>query len=294
MRFPPRTAFLSSTLSSLRFVVVTSALTLLPLTISCKGSDDTDKKSDKADKSDKSKKSDQSAQADDENKEPSNTDGANSGTDGEKPAAKKHSAIEGYHSYDEEADGEKQIQLALTQAGISKKNVLLMFGGNWCKWCRAFDQLAQSNAEIKQILDNNFVFTHINSDTNSKIDEKYGKPFRLGFPVFMVLDAKGRVLHTQESGSLENEDKSVGHDPKKVANFLQLWGVTPLGKEDSATGSGNLLPENAPNGATGATGATNNIINPNGSINTNNLNPGGAGVPSNKKPSEGNLLGGAQ
>lgn len=261
MRFSSRTFFFSS----LRFVVVTSSLVLLPLTVSCKGSDDTANKSEKSEKSEKSGKSEKSeknkkAQSPDTNADanaPNNGADNSDHTDDEKPAAKKHSALEGYQSYDETADGEKQIQLALTQAGISKKNVLLMFGGNWCKWCRAFDQLAQSNAEIKQIIDNNFVFTHINSDTNAKIDEKYGKPFRLGFPVFMVLDAKGRVLHTQESGSLENEDKSLGHDPKKVANFLQLWGVTPLGSENHGT------ENHAPDG-------------------------------NHPKPPEGNLLGGAQ
>ena len=47
-----------------------------------------------------------------------------------------------------------------------------------------------------------------------------GNPARFGFPVFVVLDANGKVLHTQDSSFLE-EDK--GYSEKKVLRFFKNW-----------------------------------------------------------------------
>ncbi len=52
--------------------------------------------------------------------------------------------------------------------------------------------------------------------------EKLGNPQELGFPVLVVLSPELKVLHTQESGSLETPDETTpGHDPEKVLEFLR-------------------------------------------------------------------------
>jgi hypothetical protein len=49
-------------------------------------------------------------------------------------------------------------------------------------------------------------------------------PNRFGFPVFVVLDGKGKRLHTQDSGLLEHATVK-GYDTTKVVTFLKQWNV---------------------------------------------------------------------
>lgn len=138
-------------------------------------------------------------------------------------AKKKHAALEGYAAYDGSLDGKKQIEGALARAKSESKRVLVMFGGNWCKWCRALDGLFTSDDGVKQALEKSFVLLHVDSETNDALNQELGDPFRHGFPVLVVLDADGKPLHTQETASLEKADKSVAHDPAKVLAFLEQW-----------------------------------------------------------------------
>ena len=52
---------------------------------------------------------------------------------------------------------------------------------------------------------------------------KLRHPERFGFPVFVILDGNGKLLHTQNSAYLENKDGTTGHDPKIVKDFLEAW-----------------------------------------------------------------------
>ncbi|HEY4221944.1 MAG TPA: thioredoxin family protein [Myxococcota bacterium] len=149
---------------------------------------------------------------------------ASAGGCNDKPPPKgAHGALAGFHEYDPSADGKKQIAAAVAQANTEHKRVLVVFGGNWCKWCKALDGLFQKDARIKAVLDKSFVVAHVDSDTNGALNTEYKNPFVNGFPVILVLDGAGTLLHTQESGVLEKEDKSVGHDPDKVMAFLTAW-----------------------------------------------------------------------
>ena len=50
--------------------------------------------------------------------------------------------------------------------------------------------------------------------------QRLGNPQRFGFPVLVVLDADGRVLHIQDSSFLE-EGKS--YNAQKLLRFLNNW-----------------------------------------------------------------------
>ena len=75
-------------------------------------------------------------------------------------------------------------------------------------------------------MNDNYVYIHVNyrrktddKDMQQAMD-RLGNPVRLGFPVMVVLDAEGKVLHTQDSSFLESGE---GYDRKKVMRFLQCW-----------------------------------------------------------------------
>ena len=45
-------------------------------------------------------------------------------------------------------------------------------------------------------------------------------PARFGFPVFVVLDENGKVIHIQDSSFLE---EGQGYDQEKVLRFFRNW-----------------------------------------------------------------------
>ena len=133
--------------------------------------------------------------------------------------------------YNPAADAAADIHNAVIKANAEHKHVLLQVGGNWCIWCMRFNSLVTHDADLKKILDDNYVVVHVNyspENHNEKTLADLGYPQRFGFPVFVVLDGKGNRLHTQNSGYLE-EDK--GHSKKKVAEFLNQWSPKALDPE---------------------------------------------------------------
>ena len=130
--------------------------------------------------------------------------------------------------YNPTADAKKDIANVIAQAKKENKHVFLQIGGNWCSWCIAFDKKVNENEELKKILNENYVVYHLNyckENTNSEVLKDLGFPQRFGFPVFVILDAEGNRLHTQNSAYLE-EDK--GHSAEKVKEFLESWTVKSL------------------------------------------------------------------
>lgn len=130
--------------------------------------------------------------------------------------------------YNPEADAKADIAKALKEAKKDGKHVVLQIGGNWCGWCIAFDKKVNETAELKKILNDNFVVYHLNySKENKNLDilKELEYPQRFGFPVFVVLDANGKRLHTQNSAYLEEGD---GHSPQKIKEFFEHWSVKAL------------------------------------------------------------------
>jgi len=140
------------------------------------------------------------------------------------------------HIYSPQADAAQQIKNAVAQAAREHKHVLLQIGGNWCIWCIRFHDLVQNDTMLTRLVKENYVVVHVNyspENKNEKVLAGLGYPQRFGFPVFVVLDAKGNRLHTQNSAYLE---EGKGHSPKKVAEFLQQWSPAAL---DPKTYAGN-------------------------------------------------------
>lgn len=133
--------------------------------------------------------------------------------------------------YNPAADARKEIDAAVTLAKKEHKNVFIQVGGNWCIWCQRFHNLVQGDDTLKRLMNDNYVVVHLNyspENKNEKVLAQLEYPQRFGFPVFVILDAKGRRIHTQNSGYLE---EGKGHSKKKVAEFLQQWSPNALDPE---------------------------------------------------------------
>lgn len=125
--------------------------------------------------------------------------------------------------YNPEADARADIQHAVTRAQQEDKNVMLQIGGNWCIWCIRFHHLITTNDTLTRLMNAHFIFVPVNYDQHNKNDSiwsELGFPQRFGFPVFVILDKTGKVIHIQNSAYLE---EGPGHSPARVAGFLKQW-----------------------------------------------------------------------
>lgn len=133
--------------------------------------------------------------------------------------------------YDETINPSEQISAAVAKASAENKFVVAQLGGNWCKWCIRFARMVEADPEMKQFVDDNFEFIHVNynprnpsADKDSSATQealrKLGNPVRFGYPVLVVLDGNGDIVHTQDSSFLESGE---GYDKEKVMRFFKAW-----------------------------------------------------------------------
>jgi thiol:disulfide interchange protein len=121
------------------------------------------------------------------------------------------------------ADARKEIALAVAKARAQNKQVLIQAGGNWCGWCIDFNRFVTNDTALHSIIQANYIAYHLNysqENKNPAIFKEYGFPNRFGFPVFLVLNADGNLIHTQNSSYLE---LGKSYDASKVKEFLLSW-----------------------------------------------------------------------
>lgn len=126
--------------------------------------------------------------------------------------------------YNPKADAAKDIQTLVAKAKKENKNIIIQAGGNWCIWCLRFNQYVQTTPELKNLVDKNYLYYHLNwspENKNEKIFAKYGNPGeKFGYPVFIVLDKNGKQIHTQDSAVLED---GKCYSLEKVKTFFNEW-----------------------------------------------------------------------
>jgi thioredoxin-related protein len=131
--------------------------------------------------------------------------------------------------YDPNENAEEKIAQSIAQAKTEGKHVFIQVGGNWCVWCARFNDFITKDTKIDSIIKSGYVVYHMNyskENFNAKLLAKYGYPQRFGFPVFLVLDGNGNLLHTQNSWYLEDGKKSYDHD--KAVEFFTDWSPSAL------------------------------------------------------------------
>jgi len=133
--------------------------------------------------------------------------------------------------YNEDVNPLEQIGEALVRAKADGKFVVCQVGGNWCIWCLRFADFITNDTTISKVINDNFEYIHVNyNPRQSKGAEKAEQAAalmkrldncgRFGFPVFVVLDEEGRVIHIQDSSFLE---EGQGYDQEKVLRFFKNW-----------------------------------------------------------------------
>ena len=133
--------------------------------------------------------------------------------------------------YNEDINPLEQIDQALTKAKADGKFVVCQVGGNWCPWCLRFADFITNETTISKLINDNFEYIHVNyNPRKSENAEKAAQAAalmtrldncgRFGFPVFVVLDDAGKIIHIQDSSFLE---EGQGYSQEKVLRFFKNW-----------------------------------------------------------------------
>ncbi len=125
--------------------------------------------------------------------------------------------------FDPARDAAQDLTAAREIAARDGKHILLDVGGKWCVWCRYMDRFFEETVDLKTLRDKNYVVLKINFSPENENQAFLGQyPKISGYPHLFILDAQGKLLHSQETGSLELE-KARGYDLKKMRAFLAKW-----------------------------------------------------------------------
>ena len=133
--------------------------------------------------------------------------------------------------YTEDINPLEQIVHAIDQAKAKGKFVVCQVGGNWCPWCLRFADFISKDTTISKVIDENFEYIHVNYNPRKSENEEKQQQARVlmerlencgcfGFPVFVVLNVDGKVLHIQDSSFLE---EGQGYNQEKVLRFFKNW-----------------------------------------------------------------------
>jgi thiol:disulfide interchange protein len=86
-----------------------------------------------------------------------------------------------------------ELNVALAKAQAHDKLVLADMSAIWCPTCRKLDSTVFSAPNVKQAIEDNFVFARVEYD--SEQGAKFMQDYQVsGFPVLLVLSSEGKKL----------------------------------------------------------------------------------------------------
>jgi len=121
--------------------------------------------------------------------------------------------------FDPSRDAAKDVAAATAIAKTQGKRVIVDVGGEWCSWCHILDRFITANADVKALLDSNYVWIKVNWSPQNKNEALLARwPKIRGYPHLFVLDAEGKLVHSQETDQLE---AGKDYDKPKFVAFLR-------------------------------------------------------------------------
>jgi len=122
--------------------------------------------------------------------------------------------------FDPKANPNADLSIALKKAKTEKKNVLLVVGGNWCKWCGTFDNFLDDHKSVAKDFYTTFEVVRVYYGNGiSKAGQKLLKQFPplKGTPHFYILDSNAKLLESIDTAFLE---RGYGYNTKKVITWI--------------------------------------------------------------------------
>jgi thioredoxin-related protein len=123
--------------------------------------------------------------------------------------------------FDPARDAAADVAHAVGIASAQGKRVIVDVGGEWCSWCHILDRFIASNADVRALLDAKYVWVKVNYSKENRNRALLSRwPAIEGYPHLFVLDANGRLVHSQDTSKLES---GKGYDKARVIAMLRRW-----------------------------------------------------------------------
>ena len=125
--------------------------------------------------------------------------------------------------YDPSANAIDQWHKALAEARASRKRVLVIAGGDWCRYCHELGSFLKDNADVDTALHQAFVVLKVYYG-----DDNYNEAFFAklspgqGYPHFWVLDGDGGAIFSCSITEVESADNSINRE--YFLSFIQQYG----------------------------------------------------------------------
>jgi len=124
--------------------------------------------------------------------------------------------------YDPQADPFDQYHEAMEVAALENKNVLIIAGGDWCRWCHVLERFIAKNADIERGLTDAFVVMKVYVGPDNFNEGFFAQlPTAFGAPHFWVVSKDREVLGSQSTAKLER-GKST-YDKASFFAFIEQW-----------------------------------------------------------------------
>ena len=111
--------------------------------------------------------------------------------------------------YDESADAQAQVSQALAKAKADDKQVMIVFGANWCGDCKMLDGEFKKPA-MKALLDANYVVVKVDVNRfNKNLDvvKPYGDVIKKGIPSIVIATPANQLVYATNGGELADARK---------------------------------------------------------------------------------------
>ena len=129
--------------------------------------------------------------------------------------------------FDPSRDAAADVAHALALARAQGKRVIVDVGGEWCVWCHVMDRFIAANADVRSLIDVNYVWVKVNYSNENRNEALLSRwPKVAGYPHLFVLGANGALVHSQDTGLLES---GQGYDKGRFLDFLRRWSPAPIG-----------------------------------------------------------------
>ena len=111
--------------------------------------------------------------------------------------------------YDESADALAQVSQALARAKTDNKQLMIVFGANWCGDCKMLDGEFKKPA-LKTLLDAHYVVVKVDVNRfNKNLDvvKPYGDVIKKGIPSIVIATPANQLVYATNGGELADARK---------------------------------------------------------------------------------------
>lgn len=120
--------------------------------------------------------------------------------------------------FDPARDAARDVGRAVAIAKAQGKRVIVDVGGEWCSWCHILDRFVTTHPAVANGIRAHFVWVKVNfskANRNQALLSRW--PAIEGYPHLFVLDQRGSLVLSQDTGKLESGES---YDETRFIAFL--------------------------------------------------------------------------